>query len=259
MRIDAFPAAHLAAQGWVAVAVACCALLFAPSISGAEGSGVTPRDGPAGAVVATLSNLKTLSRWAYALEAAAVHRGPSAGSGVIDHLHLLTVDGQAEVYLALRSYTLANVTWILIPATGRPNGTVGWVPASALGELHESHDYLRVNRELLRATLYHYGRRIWRAPIGVGRPSLPTPTGHFHVTEKLTAIGGPFYGPYALGTNAYAPTLSDWPGGGIIGIHGTDEPRLIPGRPSHGCIRLRNADIVSLWPLIQVGTPVEIV
>jgi lipoprotein-anchoring transpeptidase ErfK/SrfK len=45
----------------------------------------------------------------------------------------------------------------------------------------------------------------------------------------------------------------------VIGIHGTDEPQLIPGRPSHGCIRLRNADVARLWQLIEVGTPIEIV
>lgn len=212
----------------------------------------------AGDVVATLSNLKTLSRWAYPQAAAAAHQHPSARSRVVDHLHLLTVDGQAEVDLALRSYTTAGVTWILVPIPGRPNGVTGWVPASALGELHVTHDYLRVNREALRATLYRDGRLIWSAPVGVGRPGLPTPAGHFYLTEKLTALGGPFYGPYALGTSAYAPTLSEWPAGGIVGIHGTDEPQLIPGRPSHGCIRLRNADIARLWPVIEVGTPIEI-
>ena len=35
--------------------------------------------------------------------------------------------------------------------------------------------------------------------------------------------------------------------------------RLIPGRPSHGCIRLRNRDIANLWRLVSVGTPIEIV
>jgi len=45
----------------------------------------------------------------------------------------------------------------------------------------------------------------------------------------------------------------------VIGIHGTDEPQLIPGRPSHGCVRMRNRDITRLWQLIQVGTPVEII
>ena len=93
----------------------------------------------------------------------------------------------------------------------------------------------------------------------MGRPDLPTPAGHFYVTEKLRAIGGPFYGPYALATSAYAPMLTDWPGGGVVGIHGTDEPQLIPGRPSHGCIRVRNSDIARLWPLVKVGTPIEVV
>jgi hypothetical protein len=238
--------------------IVCVSLLFAPCVS-ARGSATATEDAPSGGVVATLSNLRTLSRWAYPLGAAAVHQHPWTRSRVIDHLHLLTVDGQAEVYLALRSYTIGGVTWILTPTARRPNGAVGWVPASALGELHVTRDYLRVNRELLRATLYRDGRPIWSAPVGVGRPSLPTPAGHFYITEKLTAIGGNFYGPYAIGTSAYAPTLSDWPGGGVIGIHGTDEPQLIPGHASHGCIRLRNGDVTRLWRLIEVGTPIEIV
>jgi L,D-transpeptidase catalytic domain len=35
----------------------------------------------------------------------------------------------------------------------------------------------------------------------------------------------------------------DWPGSGFVGLHGTDTPQLIPGRISHGCIRMRNPDI----------------
>ena len=62
----------------------------------------------------------------------------------------------------------------------------------------------------------------------------------------------------AIGTSAYAPTLSDWPGGGVVGLHGTNEPGLIPGRPSHGCIRLRNRDILTLYRLAPTGTPVDI-
>ena len=42
------------------------------------------------------------------------------------------------------------------------------------------------------------------------------------------------------------------------GIHGTNEPQLIPGRPSHGCIRLRDADVARLWALIGLGTPIRI-
>ena len=36
------------------------------------------------------------------------------------------------------------------------------------------------------------------------------------------------------------------------------EPGLIPGRPSHGCIRLKNRDIERLYELARVGTPLLI-
>lgn len=234
-------------------------LLVGPSLTGLAPSATSNADASPGAVAATLSNLKTLTRWAYPQATAAAHRFPSARSRVVGHLRFLTSDEQPEIYLALRSYTAAGTTWILVPIPGRPNGVTGWVRSSALGEMHVSHEYLRVNRETLRATLYRDLRPIWSAPVGIGRPSLPTPAGHFYVVEKLTVIDGPIYGPYAIGTSAYAPTLSEWPGGGVVGIHGTNEPQLIPGRPSHGCIRLRNADVTRLWRIIQIGTPIEIV
>lgn len=209
--------------------------------------------------VATLSNLTTLSRWAYPQTEALAHRSASRRSPVVGRLRFLTSDGQAAVYMELRSRTVSGHTWILVALPGRPNGATGWVPAVTLGEAHITHEYLRVDREALRATLYRDGGAIWSAPVGVGRPSLPTPAGHYYVTEKLMSIDSPLYGPLALGTSAYAPTLSEWPGGGVVGIHGTNEPGLIPGRPSHGCIRLRDADIEKLWTLIEVGTPIHIV
>ena len=153
----------------------------------------------------------------------------------------------------------AGQTWIEVELPGRPNGQRGWVLRAALGTLHVVRGYLLIDRERLRATLFREGRTVFRAPIGVGKASTATPAGHFYVLEKLTTLRAPFYGPYAVGTSAYAPTLSEWPGGGVVGIHGTDEPQLIPGRPSHGCIRLRNGDITRLWRLIGLGTPIQIV
>ena len=51
-----------------------------------------------------------------------------------------------------------------------------------------------------------------------------------------------------------------WPGGGVVGIHGDlGEPQLIPGDPSHGCVRLRDSDIARLAPRLALGTPVHIV
>ena len=77
-----------------------------------------------------------------------------------------------------------------------------------------------------------------------------------YIRELLPASGG-VYGPWTFGTSAYS-SLSDWPGGGVIGVHGTNQPGLLPGRPSHGCIRVRNDDIRRLARLMPIGTPVHI-
>lgn len=253
-------AQHSPTAGRIIATVLAGALsLSAPAVCSADAAAATAGGASNGATVTTLSNLHSLSRWAYPLAESAVHQDTSAGSRSVARMRFLTGDGQAQVYLALRSYTVERATWVLVSVPDRHNGLAGWVPASALGEMHVTRGYLRVNRETLRAVLYREGRAIWRAPVGVGRPGSPTPTGHFYVTEELTPLADPFYGPYAIGTSAYAPTLSDWPGGGVVGLHGTDEPQLIPGRPSHGCIRLRNSDVASLWRLITIGTPIEIV
>jgi lipoprotein-anchoring transpeptidase ErfK/SrfK len=99
---------------------------------------------------------------------------------------------------------------------------------------------------------------LFRAHVGVGQRRWPTPRGDFYVREKLSGFGDPFYGPIAFGTSGRSAVLTDWPGGGYIGIHGTDEPDLLPGRVSHGCIRLRNADIRRLAALLPLGTPLSV-
>jgi hypothetical protein len=73
---------------------------------------------------------------------------------------------------------------------------------------------------------------ILRARSGIGRRQWPTPRGEFYVRSRLEGYGqaGSAYGPVAFGTSARSSKLTDWPGGGIVGIHGTNQPRLIPGR-----------------------------
>ena len=237
------------------------ALAFGPGAF-AVGASNPPAAAAAAPAEVVLSNGRTLSRWAYPQAAAVVRKTPSRAAHAVGRLHFLTEDGQAEVYMALKKAHVprTGVTWIQVALPKRPNHVTGWVAASALGALHVVRGRLVVRRAKLRATLYNgAGHAIWSAPVGIGRPSLPTPAGHFYVREKLRAIGSPMYGPYALGTSAYAPKLTDWPGGGVVGIHGTDEPQLVPGRPSHGCMRLHNADITRLWHLISVGTPIDVI
>ncbi len=189
-------------------------------------------------------------------ERGAARAGPAGAARRVARLRFFTEDRRPEVYLVLEARRSAGATWLRIRLPMRPNGRTGWVRASALGPLHVVRTQLVVDRRSLRATLFRAGRAVWTSPIGVGAPGTPTPGGRFYVRERLRASGGP-YGPWAFGTSAYS-TLSDWPGGGVVGVHGTDRPGLLPGRVSHGCIRVPNRAIARLARLMPVGTPVHI-
>ena len=47
--------------------------------------------------------------------------------------------------------------------------------------------------------------------------------------------------------------------GRFIYIHGTNHEGQIGEPASHGCIRMRNADVIELFDLVQEGTPVRII
>jgi hypothetical protein len=206
-----------------------------------------------------LSNERTRTRWANAVSRSVARTRPRRDAGPVTRLHYETEDGFAEVYLVLARYTdSTGRRWLKVRLPMRPNGRTGWVRRSSLGGLHTVRTFLRIDKHHLRATLFRDGRRVLRAPVGIGKHGTETPGGRFYVRERLRVPSrGSLYGPLAFGTSAYSK-LSDWPGGGVVGIHGTNEPSLIPGRPSHGCIRLRNRDIVRLGRLMPIGTPVRI-
>ena len=130
--------------------------------------------------------------------------------------------------------------------------------APTLGGITTVRTHLYVDLGTRTATLMRGDEMVLRAPVGIGRAGAATPTGRFYVRNRLTTYRSRAYGPVAFGTSARSADLTDWPAGGYIGIHGTDRPDLIPGRVSHGCIRMRNADIRRLARLMPIGTPVTV-
>lgn len=206
----------------------------------------------------TLSDELRVTRWAHASETYPIRSAPSTTARTITRLRYKTEDSYDEVYLVLEAKVDADgQQWLHIRIPMRPNGRTGWVPVDMLGPLTTVRTQLVIDRTAKRAKLYKSGRKVWEAPVGVGKASTPTPRGQFYVRERLRGQGGA-YGPWAFGTSAYS-SISDWPNGGVVGIHGTDQPELIPGRPSHGCVRMRNAKITQLSRLMPIGTPVRII
>lgn len=200
-----------------------------------------------------------LSRWTSLRTTALARVRPAASARVVAELRPTTPEGTANVLAVLRAGPdAAGALWVKVRLPILPNGRVGWVRRQALGAYQTANTHLVVDRRGLRATLYRDGKAVFTAPVGVGTASWPTPAGEFLVRSELSRYASPFYGPVAFGTSARSAVLTDWPAGGFVGIHGTSEPQLLPGRVSHGCIRMRNPDILRLAELMPVGTPLTI-
>jgi len=200
-----------------------------------------------------------VSRWAHVRRPVVARARPSDGARAVGRVAMRTPEGTVTALpVTARRTGPGGALWMRVTLPVLPNGTRGWVLRSALGAYEISRDRVVVDLRRQRITLFKRGRAVFRAPAGVGAPDWPTPRGTFLIRNRLERYSSPQYGPVAFGTSARSPTLTDWPAGGFVGIHGTDQPALLPGRVSHGCVRLRNPDILRLARLIDVGTPVVI-
>jgi len=161
--------------------------------------------------------------------------------------------------LITRSLVRDGRRWheVLLPV--RPNGTRGWVPANVL-QVRRTAVRVLIDVGDRRMTVYRAGRAALRAPVAVGMPGTPTPIGSFAIAERIpTNTPGAFLGPVVLPLTGYSETLNEFAGGnGRVAIHGTSLPGLIGSAVSHGCIRMRNPDVLRLAALARAGTPVTI-
>lgn len=111
-------------------------------------------------------------------------------------------------------------------------------------------------------------------PVGLGRPSWPTPTGAFHVVE--TREDPTWHVPVSIQAEMQRegkqvliavppgpenPLGKYWMGLSLpgYGIHGTNAPPSVYHFQSHGCIRLHGDDARWLFSRVHVGTPGELV
>ena len=198
-------------------------------------------------------------RWAYLLRDVAALERPRPGSPTVALLATATPEGESNLVVVLeRRRDGALTEWARVRLAHLPNGRTGWVPRAALGELHVVRTRLVIDRRALLARLYRNGRRsssgrrsAWARP-GIRRRPASSTCGTSCWIRRPLLRPGRVRDERTLG-HSHRLARS-----GYIGIHGTDEPALIPGRVSHGCVRLRNDDVLRLAKLMPVGTPVTI-
>jgi hypothetical protein len=188
-----------------------------------------------------------------------VRARPDSGARIIRRMTQFRPDYRLRVVLALGTRGSGEGRWYRLSLPGRPNGQRGWVRADDI-DVHPVPNRITIFRGARRLEVRRHADRrlLLRTTIAVGKPGAETPLGrNFYVQWRFVPRDA-FYGTFALETSAYAP-VSDWPGGGLVGIHGTNAPHLLGQAVSHGCVRLPNAQASKLRRLAPLGTPVDIV
>jgi L,D-transpeptidase catalytic domain len=186
-----------------------------------------------------------------------VRRTPSLHGRAIKVLRDFRPDFRPQEILAVgKKAGTDHEVWYRINVPMRPNGTFGWIPAATV-ELSPTVSQIVVHVGSRTIDIYRRGKHVWHGAVAVGAPGMETPLGHFYVTARFVPYHDPFLGVFAVETSAYS-RLSEWPGGGVVGIHGTDMPWLLGQAVSHGCVRVANTTARALRRYVPLGSPIEI-
>jgi hypothetical protein len=239
-------------EKWLAIAAGAAALLSLALV-------VAPRAGAEGSRASTVTVVGSGTlNWKQVV----VRSRPSEDSRRVGVLKQFRPDFRPQFVLVLsqRVSKEGKPTWYRVSVPGRPNGQTGWVRAQSL-EIRPVHKRLIVYRGARRFEYWDGNRLVRTGKVAVGKPGAETPLGLFYVTWKFNPSVDPDWsilGAYAFETSAYSK-LTDWPGGGIVGVHGTPWPWLLGRAVSHGCVRLHNDDVRFLRSRVVEGMPVKIV
>jgi len=189
-----------------------------------------------------------LSRWGAPLENGDVVSGRRPITGVRTALPVIG-----------RTVTRDGVPLLHVLLPGRPNGSRGWIEQAGT-TLAKTSWHIVVRTTSRRLLVYHHGRLERTLVAIVGKPSTPTPHGHFFVEESVLMPPGSTGGPYALALSAHSNVLQEFEGGpGQIAIHGVANlTGQLGTASSHGCIRLDDRSIQWMAAHIAPGVRVNI-
>jgi lipoprotein-anchoring transpeptidase ErfK/SrfK len=117
-----------------------------------------------------------------------------------------------------------------------------------------------------KAYLYEDGKITHEYLVATGQPAYPTPTGVFEITEKRYMPTWINPAPDGWGSSMPAsipPGIDNplglralnWSASGIR-FHGTTAIYSLGFNASHGCVRMSNDDVIELYDIVDVGTPI---
>lgn len=193
-----------------------------------------------------------------ATEQVVVRRRPSPDAAIKTRLGVRNQNDYPTLVLVDKVKEVDGVTWYLVSIAMRPNGSKGWVREGSLA-FYSTSAKIVIDLSERKLRTYRRGELKGEYSVAVGRPGLETPTGSYFINQKLKPPRpGGAYGALAIGISAFQPKLSGWAQGGPVAIHGTNEPWLIGQAVSHGCVRMRDKDVLAVSKVVPAGSPVVI-
>jgi len=149
-----------------------------------------------------------------------------------------------------------------LPALEEPTPYLPLPAPSPLTQPAPLHLVLKLGQR--RVYVYQEDMMLASYPVAIGRSDTPTPIGQFHVFQMIEnpVWQSPWTGE-VRSPGARSALGLRWIGfaqmpGGIIGFHGTPTLSSIGQAASHGCVRMRNEDVLQLFDQVHIGTPVVV-
>ena len=134
----------------------------------------------------------------------------------------------------------------------------GWIQLGGLRRETTAFE-VRVDLSRRRLSVYRRDEPLFGVPAAIGASVSPTPPGEYVVTDRIPFARGGYLGSFAFGISGIQPHLPPgWSGGNQLAIHGTNDPSSIGRNVSAGCVRVSEAALARLKPLLRLGTPVMI-
>jgi L,D-transpeptidase ErfK/SrfK len=115
-----------------------------------------------------------------------------------------------------------------------------------------------------RLFVYQGGKVVKSYPVAIGKPGWETPTGTYRVIAMQ--VNPTWYSPWDSRVIPPGPNnplgarwIAFWANHRTsLGFHGTNDEASIGRAASHGCVRLKNADVIDLYKRVRIGTEVII-
>jgi len=149
-----------------------------------------------------------------------------------------------------------------LPPLGEPYLYLPSEELDAKSNLQNTHLVIKLKQR--RVYVYQDNHVKTSYPIAVGKAGWETPLGTYKVItmQRDPAWQHPWNGtiiPPGPDNPLGKRWIGFWTDGrNYIGFHGTPDEQLVGQAVSHGCIRMRNQDILALYGIVQIGTPVTV-